>query len=144
MTRIRPMRAADAPRVAVLTTQLGYPVAGAELARRMADIRGHDDHELLVAVDGEDAPIGWIHVARQPALEASELAVINGLVVDESARSGGIGHALVDAAEAWARACGASRIVVRSRSTRQRAHRFYERIGYSEVKRSHVFEKPLR
>ena len=27
--------------------------------------------------------------------------------------------------------------------TRRRAHRFYERLGYLEIKRSHVFEKPL-
>ena len=30
-----------------------------------------------------------------------------------------------------------------SGGTRERAHRFYERIGYVEVKRSHVFEKTL-
>jgi GNAT superfamily N-acetyltransferase len=143
MTRIRPMRDADATRVAALTTQLGYPVTPDELARRLAEVRTHDDHELLVAVDPEDAPIGWIHVGRHAGLEVAHLAIIHGLVVDESARSGGTGNALVDAAENWARACGATTIVVRSRSTRQRAHRFYERIGYVEVKVSHVFEKPL-
>jgi GNAT superfamily N-acetyltransferase len=143
MTRIRPMREADAARVAALTTQLGYPVAHDELARRLAEVRTHDDHELLVAVDPEDAAIGWIHVGRHPGLEASDLAIIHGLVVDESARSGGIGNALVDAAEAWARSTGATTILVRSRAARQRAHRFYERIGYVEVKVSHVFEKRL-
>jgi len=42
-----------------------------------------------------------------------------------------------------ARDRGATTILVRSRSTRERAHRFYDRIGYVEVRRSHVFEKPL-
>ena len=143
MTRIRPMRDTDAARVAALTTQLGYPVTAEELARRLAGVRTHHGHELLVAVDREDRAIGWIHVARHPTLESSEVAVIHGLVVDESARSGGIGRALVDAAEAWSREHGATSIIVRSRSTRRRAHRFYQKIGYREVKRSHVFEKPL-
>jgi GNAT superfamily N-acetyltransferase len=143
MTRIRPMRDADATRVATLTTQLGYPVTPDELARRLAEVRTHDDHELLVAVDADDAVIGWIHVGRHPGLEAADLAIIHGLVVDEPARSAGIGNELVDAAEAWARSCGATTIIVRSRSTRPRAHRFYERIGYVEVKVSHVFEKRL-
>jgi len=57
--------------------------------------------------------------------------------------SEGIGAALVEAAEGWARHRGATEMIVRSRSARVRAHRFYERIGYAEVKRSHVFVKSL-
>ena len=34
-------------------------------------------------------------------------------------------------------------LIVRSRITRQRAHRFYERAAYVQTKLSHVFEKPL-
>ena len=137
------MRDADAARVAVLTTQLGYPVETDEMARRLADVRTGRDDLVLVAVDAADSVIGWIHVARLALLEAGAVACINGLVVDEPARSVGIGRELVDAAETWARDRGATAIIVRSRSTRERAHRFYERLGYVEIKRSHVFEKPL-
>jgi GNAT superfamily N-acetyltransferase len=144
MTRIRPMRQADAERVAALTTQLGYTVEPDELARRMADVRAHLDHELLVAVDAEDVAIGWIHVGRHVGLEVADQVVIHGLVVDEPLRSGGIGNELVAAAETWARSTGATTIIVRSRVERLRAHRFYERIGYGEVKRSHVLGKALR
>ena len=143
MTGIRPMRATDAAQVASLTTQLGYPVATEELARRLADVRTREGNELLVAVDSEGNALGWIHIAHHASLEVSDVAVILGLVVDESARSAGLGSALVEAAEAWARDHGARSIMVRSRSTRERAHRFYERIGFVEVKRSHTFEKAL-
>jgi len=143
MTPIRPMRAADAERVADLATQLGYPVAADELARRFADLGARADHEVLVATDDADRPIGWIHISRVATLAASDLASIDGLVVDDGLRSGGIGAALVDAAESWARERGARTVTVRSRSTRQRAHRFYERIGYVEIKLSHVFSKSL-
>ena len=141
--RIRPMAAADAPRVAVLTTQLGYPVEAGELLARLDDVWARTDDGLLVATDADDEVIGWVHVARIALLERSDIALINGLVVDEGSRSAGIGAGLVAAAEAWARDHGATTIMVRSRSTRERAHRFYERIGYAEVKRSHVFERPL-
>ncbi len=143
MTRIRPMIEADAGRVAELTTQLGYPVDAETLVSRLAEVRTRPADELLVAVDADDLPVGWIHVARLALLEASALACINGLVVDEDRRSEGIGAALVAAAEAWARDRGATKIMVRSRSTRMRAHRFYERIGYVEIKRSHVFSKSI-
>jgi GNAT superfamily N-acetyltransferase len=141
--RIRRMTEADAPRVADLTTQLGYPSDEDAARRRIADVRSRDAGELLVAVDDADRPIGWIQVARVHLLAEDAVASIDGLVVDDGTRSAGIGAALVEAAEAWARDAGADAMVVRSRSTREGAHRFYERIGYSEIKRSHVFRKPI-
>ena len=49
MIRIRPMRAADAAVVADLTTQLGYPVDEAELARRFEAVSARGDDAVLVA-----------------------------------------------------------------------------------------------
>jgi GNAT superfamily N-acetyltransferase len=140
---IRAAAMTDASELADLTTQLGYPVEADELRRRLGRIASRPDDVVLVAVDADDSAIGWIHVAMLALLEHSDYASINGLVVDESERGAGIGQALVAAGEAWARRQGATEITVRSRSTRERAHRFYERIGYEEIKRSHVFGKPL-
>lgn len=137
------MAVTDAAAVAELTTQLRYPVEKSELERRFAAIRAAGSGEVLVAVDPSDHPIGWIHVALMPTLEASDRALIGGLVVDEGYRSAGIGAELVAAAEAWARQRGCVAMVVRSRTTRERAHRFYERLNYREQKRSVVYEKPL-
>ena len=140
---IRPIHDGDAARIAELTSQLGYPSTPEQIEARLAYLGSRPEDELLVAVDGNDEPVGWIHVSRFASLEASEVALIGGLVVDDAHRSAGIGEALLDAGEAWARAHGASTMVVRSRATRERAHRFYERHGYAPVKTSHVFEKPL-
>ena len=142
MPTIRPMTAGDCMAVARLTNQLGYPVDRDEIADRYVAIAANDQHAVLVADEGGDA-IGWVHVARHLVLEARDQAVIHGLVVDEAHRSTGLGAELVAAAEEWARRHGATSILVRSRSTRRCAHRFYERLGFVEVKRSHVFEKPL-
>ena len=141
--RLRVATEADVGPMAELTTQLGYPVETDVLRARLVAVRSRTDDEVLVAVDASDRPLGWVHVGRLALLETSDRACINGLVVDDAHRSAGLGAALVAGAERWARERGATAMIVRSRSTRERAHRFYERIGYVVVKRSHVFEKPL-
>ena len=140
---IRKAAERDAAELADLTTQLGYPVETVAMRARLERVAGRPDDVVLVAVDPDDRPIGWIHVAMLALLEHSDYASINGLVVDEHRRGAGIGRALVAAGEAWARQHGATEIMVRSRSTRERTHRFYEQLGFTEIKRSHVFSKPL-
>jgi GNAT superfamily N-acetyltransferase len=56
-------------------------------------------------------------------------------------RSHGVGRRLVAVAEEWARQHGLKSIVVRSRATREAAHRFYLREGYTQTKTSAVFTK---
>jgi GNAT superfamily N-acetyltransferase len=97
---------------------------------------------VLVAT-ADTRPIAWVHVAIERTLEATDVAVVRGLVVDETHRSGGVGLALLTAAEEWASQHGCVAVTVRSRVARERAHRFYEREGYVHVKTSHVFTKPL-
>lgn len=138
------MTEGDAAAVARLTTQLGYPVEPVEQARRLADVLARTDDALLVSIDADASVTGWIHVRRSALLEESDLAVVEGLVVDESHRSQGVGAALLAAGEEWARRHGAATLVVRSRVTRERAHAFYRRHGFVERKRSVVLAKALR
>jgi len=138
------MRPDDAEVVADLTTQLGYPVDAAAQRARIADVLADpEDHAAFVAVDGEDRPIGWIHVVRMRYLAGDHEGDVWGLVVDENHRSDGIGAQLLAAGEAWARTAGAARMTIRSRITRERAHGFYLRHGYAVEKTSHVFRKQL-
>lgn len=142
--RTRPARLEDAEAIAQLTTQLGYPVEAPEQARRLADVLADpEDHLVLVAVGDDDRAVAWIHLERLRYLEGPPAVQINGLVVDERHRSGGIGAQLLEAAEAWGRSRGCELITVRSRMARERAHRFYERAGYEHHKTSKVFRKPL-
>lgn len=142
MTPVRPMAPADAPRVAELAGQLGYPSTAQEVADRFREIGERPTDVVLVATLEADV-IGWIHVTRVASLAASDVALIGGLVVDEAHRSDGVGARLLEAAEAWAREHGATTITVSSRVTREGAHRFYAREGYELSKTSHVFVKPL-
>ena len=129
--------------MSILSEQLGYPVEPDELAERLAAVTANDHARLMVAVDAEDRPIGWIHVEVQRTLVAPLSAQVMGLVVDEAARSAGIGRDLLRSAEAWAGERGCRRMLVGTRVTRERAHRFYEREGYAVEKTSYFFEKEL-
>lgn len=141
-TPVRRASREDAAEIARLTAQLGYPTAPEAIARRLTSLLPSAEHGVWVA--SEDAALmGWLHVAVTRALEYEPCAEILGLVVDETRRGRGAGAALVAAAEAWARAQGLSEIRVRSRVTREGAHRFYERLGYLEWKRQVAFRKSL-
>jgi GNAT superfamily N-acetyltransferase len=140
---IRPPRSQDTAALADLSGQLGYPVGADELEARLAAVQGNDHAAVLVATDAGDGPIGWVHVELKRTLVAPLTAQIMGLVVDAEARSGGVGHVLLRAAEAWAAARGCRHLLVGTRVSRERAHRFYEREGYALMKTSHFFEKAL-
>lgn len=142
MTAIRPARPDDVDAIADLTAQLGYPTAPAEAADRLEAITA-DRGVVLVATDDADRTIGWIQVGAVTTLEVGAHAVIHGLVVGDGHRGERIGEALLEAGEAWAREAGIGVMLVRSRETRERAHRFYEHHGYELTKRSHVFRKPI-
>jgi GNAT superfamily N-acetyltransferase len=142
-TRIRGIKSGDAEALAALTTQLGYPVDPDRIRSRMRPLLRDSSSAVLVAADGDDRPIGWLHVALLLSLEGDPRVHIMGLVVGDGHRSAGIGQELLAAGEAWAREQGVTRMTVYSRQTRERAHRFYEREGYALVKRSYFFEKEL-
>ena len=76
-------------------------------------------------------------------MQSEPYALLTGLVVRDGVRSLGVGRRLCAAIEEWARGRGITTVRVTSRSTRERAHAFYLREGYSEIKTSKVFEKAL-
>ena len=132
----------DAASAARLSAELGYPVSSEEMKRRIESLARMPDHAVYVAcVSGE--VVGWIHVQMSHHLQADSRAEIGGLVVSSEERSRGIGRRLVAVAEKWALQRELKSIVVRSRATREAAHRFYLREGYTQTKTSAVFTKIL-
>jgi GNAT superfamily N-acetyltransferase len=139
---IRPAVDADATAIAALSSQLGYPSTRDEILARLVALRSGGRTMVLVA-EVDRAVIGWIAVRDDLSLETGPFAEIAGLVVDEASRGRGIGEELVARGEAWARERGHARMRVRSNVLRERAHRFYERLGYTIAKRQAVFDKTL-
>ncbi|HKD18814.1 MAG TPA: GNAT family N-acetyltransferase [Thermoanaerobaculia bacterium] len=140
MTTIRSARRQDGERLAALSGELGYPMTAEEAVQRLADLETHGDHALLVAEDGGRVA-GWIQVSLTRIFETPRSAEIAGLVVDSAERGRGIGRRLVDAAVAWAGARGCAAVRVRTNVIRERAHAFYVREGFREVKTQKVLEK---
>ena len=141
--RIRRARASDAPQLAALTGQLGYPATAAQIRKRLQGIKPASQNAVFVANSKKDGVIGWLHVSRDVLLESEIRAEVNGLVVAEGQRSLGAGAQLLAAAEDWARKHGCKSMSVRSNVIRERAHKFYERNGYEHYKTQKSFRKPL-
>jgi GNAT superfamily N-acetyltransferase len=140
---VREIEATDATSVAELSGQLGYETSAAEMAQRLTQIlplrKGHV--AFVACLDGE--VVGWIEAEVAHHLQSPPHALITGLVVKDGVRSLGVGSRLCAEVEAWSRGQNVAVIRVTSRMTRERAHRFYLREGYTQTKTSAVFEKPL-
>ena len=139
---IRTARLSDAADIARLTTHLGYDVESAALAERLARVLARSDQRLLLAeLDGK--AVGWLHAVVFEEIEAAPYAVIAGLVVDRSHRRLGIGRTLIAECEEWAKGQQCSVVRLWSSAGRTAAHRFYERLGYTNIKTQYSFVKSV-
>jgi GNAT superfamily N-acetyltransferase len=133
--RIRSARAEDAAEIARLLGQLGYPAGEPAVTRRLE--RLGDDRLFVAEADGEVAGIAQLHVS--PSLEydrpTAKLAV---LVVDDNHRNGGVGRALVEAAESDARARDCQLLFLTTAERRADAHAFYVRLGFEHSGRRYA------
>ncbi len=120
----------DAPMLARLMGVLGYPTTEAAMRDRLVAIGADADYYAIVAeFDGEVR--GFAGLRRGLYFEADGTFVqLTALVVDDGFQGQGIGTALTEAAESWARAIGARAISLTSGHQRHAAHHFYERQGY--------------
>jgi GNAT superfamily N-acetyltransferase len=139
---IRPARIADADDIARLTAELGYDVDATVLRGRLSTILARSDQRFLVA-EVEGCAVGWLHATTAEFIEAERFGVIAGLVVSESHRRQGIGRKLMARAEEWAREEGCSIVRLWSSSIRTQAHKFYEGLGYANIKTQYSFAKSL-
>jgi ribosomal protein S18 acetylase RimI-like enzyme len=141
---VRDAGPADTAAIHRLIGQLADAPDEAEFRTRFERVAGGDGHRIIVAeLDGRVA--GVLHVFARPALEKPYEAVVQALVVDSEARSGGVGDALMREAEAWAMRRNLPSATLYSRIDRKRAHAFYERIGYrvkgTSVRMDRAFER---
>lgn len=133
----------------MLSGQLGYPTTPEDVRRRLGQIQQDEQHAVYVAdgvgvaelADGE--VVGWIHICMRKLVQVDLLAEIEALVVDASYHRRGVGRLLIQRTEQWAREQGCHAVCVRSNVIRERAHVFYERMGYDRVKTSLTFYKVL-
>ena len=127
---IRTPKPADAPALAALVTQLGYPAPAEVIPDRLANMARSDDNIVLVAE--EDGTVVGVMTARVMWVihHDAPLAYLTALVVLDSARGKGIGSMLLDRAEQWAMQKGAHKISLSSAMHRTETHSYYDNRGY--------------
>jgi GNAT superfamily N-acetyltransferase len=137
---IRAARFEDAPAIAELCAQLGYPTTDEHVTKQLPLLVA--PHYGVFVADNAEV-IGWIVVQAKVSLHAGRFAEVTGLVVDEKHRGGGIGTMLLRRAEEWAGEHGYEQVWLRSNIKRSEAHHFYQRHGYEVLKTSYTFRKLL-
>jgi len=141
---IRPARAGDSPRLAVLCEELWYPTSVEEVERRLGQIQMDEEHCVHVAETADGAVVGWVYVYLIRSLLHEPHAEIGGLIVAEGYRGQRIGELLLKQAEDWAGERGCCAVSVHSNVIRKDAHRFYERLGYKVIKTQLALRRELR
>lgn len=130
---IRKARREDWRAIGKLLDQLEYPGWEGFLERRVGQLIGDADENLLVWEEegGGIAAFVSLHFIPQLAL-AGDFARISYFAVDGDTRSQGIGRQMEEYCEVLARERGCALMEVHCHTRRVRAHAFYYRQGFEE------------
>jgi len=129
--------------LADLMTELGYETRTSEMEMRMETILANKNYATFVAVSGGKV-CGMIGTLTGYTYEHnSPSAKILALVVSDKMRGRGVGEALIAAAEKDLAQRNIRRVAVNARFERTRAHKFYEKLGYSKNGSRLVKELPM-
>ena len=124
-------------------TQRCMGVRTSEMEMRMETILANKNYATFVAVSGGKV-CGMIGTLTGYTYEHnSPSAKILALVVSDKMRGRGVGEALIAAAEKDLAQRNIRRVAVNARFERTRAHKFYEKLGYSKNGSRLVKELPM-
>ena len=122
----------DADALAILLSQLGYPQDTPFVTRKLAEFDERTSAKVFVA-EQEGSVVGFLSFDSEPAFHREgRIGTITSMCVLEGFRSEGIGHQLIEHAEAFAKEAGCVRIAAASGIQRHKTHNFYKNLGYEE------------
>jgi GNAT superfamily N-acetyltransferase len=145
--RIREARESDLPAVSALYEQLQLddynyrPASSRAIAATFRAIARDRNHHLLVATLGNQV-VGTLHlmIFRHLGHGLHPVAIVENVVVLDAMRSRGIGERLIDEAARIAERNRCYKMSLTTNLKRPRAHRFYERLGWSKTHFGYSFE----
>ena len=134
----RKAKIADIPKLNSLLSQLSGSLADpVKMAEKMKKIDCNEDAMLLVAENTENGDLcGSLFglVFEDICGECKPILMIENVVTDEAYRRTGIGRSMFEFIENWGREKDCHYCILVSGMQRTGAHRFYDAIGYNEVK----------
>jgi N-acetylglutamate synthase-like GNAT family acetyltransferase len=121
----------DAAAIQRLYAQLVSNPAVAVSAEQLGKLSASEHHVVLVAEQaGQVCGTALLSLCEDVMFGAQPFAVVENVVVDQAARSRGVGAALLHEIEARCKQAHCSKIMLLSAAQRVDAHRFFERQGF--------------
>jgi aminoglycoside 6'-N-acetyltransferase I len=114
--------------------------------REMDEILASDTEEVFVAERSNGGLCGFLEAAlrsRADGCDSTPVGYIEGWYVDEDVRRRGVGRALVEAAESWARSKGCRQMASDAELWNTISHQAHGALGYGETARLVLFRKEL-
>ncbi|HEX3343123.1 MAG TPA: GNAT family N-acetyltransferase [Polyangiaceae bacterium] len=103
---------------------------------------------VLLVVEAEGAVVGFIEVGLRSHADGCDtrrpVGFIEGWYVEPAQRGAGVGRALMQAAEEWARSQGCSEVASDTWIDHEDSQRAHEALGFEVVDRCVHFRKSLR
>lgn len=137
---IREATAVDLPRLIELMAQLRPDDPNAEEPAQLpryeavfSRMIGQAQRILVAESDGRLAGALVVAIVENISHKGAPYAIIENVVVDESARGQRIGEALIGEAVEAARQAGCYKVTLTSNKRRTDAHRFYKRLGFVQT-----------
>ena len=114
-------------------TSLGYDY---DLEKQKAKIQAvlNDSTQVIFVAETNNKVVGYIHLVNYDVIYADNFKNCLGLAVDNDYKRNGIGSALLNQAEIWAKENGAVGIRLCSGVEREKAHQFYQSQCYEVTK----------
>jgi aminoglycoside 6'-N-acetyltransferase I len=114
--------------------------------REMEENRSSDVDQVFVAERLDGGLCGFLEAAirsRANGCDSTPVGYIEGWYVDEDARQQGVGRALIEAAEEWARSKGCRQMASDAELWNEVSHLAHGALGYHETGRVVTFKKDL-
>jgi ribosomal protein S18 acetylase RimI-like enzyme len=137
---VRVASAEDAPAIASLFTDEGYPAGSSDIRDRL--VHFDSPHSQVLIAEREGAILGFIAVHAMPRFEHDDWILrILALVVDAGARERGVGRALMAEAERIGNEVGAAFVELTAGHHRPEARHLYESLGYDSTVTAYLRKK---
>jgi len=137
---LRAAQPSDAPAIAALFTDEGYPAGPSDIVVRLGHFATPESR--VIVAEHEEAILGFIAIHAMARFEHDDQIVrILALVVDAGARERGVGRALMGEAERIGRELGAAFVELTAGHHRPEARHLYESLGYDSTVTAYLRKK---